>query len=153
MKRKIRDGWASRLESGRYMQAREVLREPDVTTDQCVEEGGRCCLGVLCDYAIEEGVEGIRWDGEHYRELCPDCQGGNYYCGCGSVADEHGNYWRMHDGGDLPHAVRTWAGVGSNPTLDTNMDDGSAIELNDSAGYNFKQIASLVRELPVEDPS
>jgi len=46
-KREIRTEWLKRLRSGEIQQTKEKLGSP---------EGSRCCLGVLCDIAVEQGV-------------------------------------------------------------------------------------------------
>lgn len=42
----IKEKWADALESGEYNQTQGVLRD----------ENGFCCLGVLCDLAVKEGI-------------------------------------------------------------------------------------------------
>ena len=49
MKREIADKWVAALRSGEYKQARETLA--------CDARTKHCCLGVLCELAIEDGVE------------------------------------------------------------------------------------------------
>lgn len=47
MKKEIADKWIAALESGEYKQGQNVLRSDD---------GFYCCLGVLCELAVKEGV-------------------------------------------------------------------------------------------------
>jgi hypothetical protein len=47
MKKEIAELWIKALESGKYKQIRRQLANKD----------GYCCLGVLCELAIENGVE------------------------------------------------------------------------------------------------
>lgn len=47
MNREIRDQWVEELESGRFPQGRNVLRSTD---------DKYCCLGVLCEIAVQAGV-------------------------------------------------------------------------------------------------
>lgn len=46
-KQEIRDLWVERLESGTIKQSKGKLG---------LETGERCCLGVLCDIAVENGI-------------------------------------------------------------------------------------------------
>ena len=69
MKKEIAEKWVAALRSGDYTQHRGSLTNPPRTR--------HCCLGVLCEVAIEEGVElGVssRWgeyDGEN--SFLPPC--------------------------------------------------------------------------------
>jgi hypothetical protein len=101
--------------------------------------GERCCLGVLCDIAVKEGVipEPITVDGS-----------GEYALRYG-VRTPNDNDTSIHA---LPFAVRDWAGLNEiNPQVlrdDVNVDGyqiESLAEYNDG-GYNFKQIANVIRE-------
>ena len=47
MDEKIKTRWVDRLENGNIPQGTGVLGTP---------EGKRCCLGVLCDLAVEDGI-------------------------------------------------------------------------------------------------
>lgn len=46
MKAEIAEKWINALESGEYKQTKGKLQD----------QNGYCCLGVLCDLAIQEGV-------------------------------------------------------------------------------------------------
>jgi hypothetical protein len=50
----IRGRWTAALRSGETPQARGKLRDGE----------GRCCFGVLCDLAVEDGVIGMRQAGD-----------------------------------------------------------------------------------------
>ena len=52
MKKEIADKWVAALRSGKYSQGRHLLK-------QVAEEGtiSYCCLGVLCELAIEDGLD------------------------------------------------------------------------------------------------
>lgn len=52
--KKVRDQWVEALESGKYKQGHQQLKEDDGET-------GYCCLGVLCDIS-EKG----RWNDNEY---------------------------------------------------------------------------------------
>jgi hypothetical protein len=49
VRKDIAERWADRLESGEVEQTRGRLGAPG-------KQRGRCCLGVLCDIAVEDGV-------------------------------------------------------------------------------------------------
>lgn len=136
MNPKVRDKWAAALESGEYHQTTNVLQDSD----------GYCCLGVLCDLAIKDGLDGLRWD---------EADGMTLYVRVDyeedersdDVIDENGAHWQEWDNGDVPEVVRRWARVSETDPVLTEGGN-TAIHLNDSEGYNFEQIAALVRDLP-----
>lgn len=118
MNEEIRDKWAAKLESGEYEQAKGSLRDGDAY----------CCLGVLCEVFREVTGEG-KW-----VKI-----GGGYVFEVGWSAND------VH----LPSPVHEWAGFEtSNPAIREGGGRGnSASHLNDN-GYDFRQIAALIRELP-----
>lgn len=90
------------------------------------EENGQlsyCCLGVLCDLYSKE-FPTTRWD----------VPGKGYFGG--------------HCFPDLPHSVRTWAGMKSNGgyigKIETNTV--SLIKLNDQELFDFDQIANFIEK-------
>lgn len=129
MKKQIRDQWADALESGEYEQATGAL----------VLDGAYCCLGVLCELAIKDGVEDIRRVEDQFQ----------------ITSDEYPGEWLDHDDGDLPEPVMKWAGLtDSNPVMSPAISPDTppfrAINLNDDEHWTFKQIAEAVRQLPGE---
>lgn len=48
----VRAEWVKRLRSGKYMQGTGALRRTPVLSEQ----DKFCCLGVLCEIAVEQGV-------------------------------------------------------------------------------------------------
>lgn len=113
MKEEIRDEWARRLESGDYEQGRAALRVRDEY----------CCLGVLCEMAVEAGVV------KRYRDAA------GYYGYMSNDMLEPEAYL-------LPRNVAAWAGLD-----DTNPASGSVSTLsayNDS-GTSFTEIARIIR--------
>lgn len=126
--------WADALESGKYKQTVGSLHR--------VEEGvhgepaGYCCLGVLCDLAVEEGIipaprrrGSINWYGEDH-----------------DVSDIH-----------LPYKVMYWAGLpGPTPMAkhtvpkwdEDNMEEVEELltVMNDEAEMKFPQIAQVIRD-------
>lgn len=118
----IRARWVAALRSGEYEQAWGVLRD---------DAGGRCCLGVLCDLAVEDGV------------IPP--------------ADRNaldGSWLYAGEDTELPPVVRDWAGLrmcNPVPGIDECDGDGnpaSLAELNDGSderqGWTFAQIADVI---------
>lgn len=107
----IRAKWTAALRSGDIEQAHEALRDGD----------GRCCLGVLCDLAVEEGV--IRppvWDDDD----------GWLYDGIQDV---------------LPLSVAKWARMPSstnNPDVPGNP--GHTLAERNDEGWTFAQIADAI---------
>jgi hypothetical protein len=110
MKKEIAEKWAEALESGKYKQGRHYLRVGDEF----------CCLGVLCEIAIESGVgvsSQTTMDGEVYRYEETTKQ--------------------------LPRSVQVWAGV---RTAIGSVNGGYCLaEYNDS-GKTFNQIADIIRQ-------
>lgn len=119
MNPKVKEIWLDRLESGDNYQITSKLGNPD---------GGRCCLGVLCDIAVEEGVINP-----------PDIVGGEYL--------KYGDQLAV-----LPQVVMDWAGLEYNnggfaTDPDKNpdyMDD--ALSYQNDIGKTFPEIAQIIRE-------
>lgn len=127
------ENWVEALESGNYRQTTSYLARPILGgTDM-----GYCCLGVLCDLAVKEGVipEPVMTYDEDSRVLSFD----------GATRD-------------LPLSVFEWAGLNdgdvtldipdslANDTETTPLKDETAIALNDSEGFSFRKIAACIRE-------
>lgn len=111
MKQEIAEIWIEALESERFKQGTGQLRHDDDTY---------CCLGVLCQLAVENGVieePELNSEGDHYL------------------------YARSN--AFLPPEVMDWSGMKSD-----NGDLGyrSLVALNDGDGFNFSQIAKTIRE-------
>jgi hypothetical protein len=143
--------WAEALESGEYKQVNGKLSDGE----------GFCCLGVLCEIAVAEGVIEPAVKGPEHD---------NILCNCG----DH-DAAMFYDGVYLtPSAkVADWAfgdGAHANPELDTGEDaplvdddeysgyDGpypfpweNATSLNDGHGWTFPQIAAAVRRTFLAD--
>lgn len=119
----VRARWVAALRSGRYARGTGRLRQTDTTGTQL-----HCCLGVLCELAVEDGV----------------IDATSTPIGFSSIT--------RFGGGDgwstavLPPAVQAWAGVAScDPTVVGN--DGVRVGLstiNDSNRYEFDGIADLI---------
>lgn len=121
MKKEIADKWIAALESGKYKQGRSSLRFNNEF----------CCLGVLCELAVEAGVitEAKRiLNGQSLLYYYDDC---------------NASY--------LPSAVRDWAGmyhiagIFNNEVNDDDRYLPSLTRLNDD-GVSFVEIADVIRK-------
>ena len=111
--------WTRRLESGDYLQGRGKLQEQD----------RYCCLGVLCEIAVEQGV--IQQ---------PRFVGGVVTYG-------------YYNTSVLPDSVAHWAGITPEGRLSQSIETWEDLtELNDNAGYSFKQIAEVIRSGALQQP-
>lgn len=119
--------WIEALESGEYQQTKGTLRS---------NLDAFCCLGVLCELAVTESV--IPDPVNHF---------GDWLYG----TDE----WDRR-GGSLPRSVQVWAGFEEgDPRVNSSWihpdyeeDEpfkATLADLNDSAGYDFNQIAQVIR--------
>lgn len=135
--------WVAALESGEYTQTEGTLQRINRKYHDDPEVGF-CCLGVLCDLAVKEGV---------IEPPTPNVSGiKNTFDGNNS---------------DLPESVRVWAGLPeANPTVDITSlglvveryiaeedryveevdKEESLAELNDEHGLGFHTIAQILRE-------
>lgn len=129
MKQEIKTKWIDALRSGDYKQAHGVLGYK--YEDGRVEN---CCLGVLCDLAVQAGViEG------------PGLEEGDY-----------GTLYYEHQSEVLPDAVMDWAELGESynplvPLKNQPEETTSLAELNDGEGYadhehSFDEIADIIEE-------
>ena len=111
MNAEVKEKWLTALESGEYTQGQNMLH------DAINKEF--CCLGVLCDIAVKEGI------------IFPP-------------KFEDGAYLYEGSQGLLPWTVAGWADI---PFTDGRMkgDDRALSVMNDS-GYTFAEIAEVIRE-------
>jgi hypothetical protein len=136
MNPEIKERWIAALESGEYPQGRGLL----------VRDGNYCCLGVLTDLAVKDGV--CEWtDGRGVMEP--------------GDGDDEGYL----EDGTTPNDVQEWAGLPDcNPSVSVPAElaerlwpgdedehgpvavpqSASLAELND-AGAEFSEIAALIR--------
>lgn len=112
MNQRIKSLWVSALRSGEYSQTRSHL----------ADEFGYCCLGVLCEVLIKDGVaidkrvtkEDVTYNGERYT---------------------------------LPHVAYACAGLlDDNPTLCFNDKNHQLSSLNDVEKLPFPVIADLIEK-------
>jgi hypothetical protein len=136
LKTEIKARWIEALRNPEAKQVQGRLTELD-------REGkivGNCCLGVLCELAVADGIAksidhvGGGIDDPSYR----------------SYADVNSQYSYGGESGTLPTVVQEWAGVEShNPRVPFTFEDGTVTDrcmstLNDSDDQTFAQIADLI---------
>lgn len=114
MKKSIAKKWVKELRSGRYGQGTERLVD---------ENDNFCCLGVLCNLAVDEGI------GEWVRT----------YDGWAFKTESE------VDGTTLPLEVMQWAGMTSRNGLPNKKAHTTLASLND-AGKSFKELANIIEE-------
>lgn len=135
----VKAKWLAALRSGEYEQAQGYLGRT-VTNENGEQVMGYCCLGVLCQVAVAEGVI-----------LPPE-----------TIGDERGDMLAYgSDEVDLPVAVQQWAGLdNADPGVrtpegarDAHFYVGSEqpnrttlASLNDADGFTFAQIADVIEE-------
>lgn len=142
MDQTIKEEWIDALGSGEYERGTGALRRPkgDGTGDQY------CCLGVLCELAVKEGIIPPGKQPEPTDFDYTDPKLAPYYYG----PDEND-----HASGFLPHAVMDWAGLMStDPQVSVPLHErahgtGGVVSLsglNDSGDYTFQYIARFIGE-------
>jgi hypothetical protein len=122
MNPEIKAEWTRRLRSGEVRQAKSTLRRqyPDGSV-------GYCCLGVLCEMAVEAGVAERSDSATSMTSLYRGAGGDRF----GSVAA-------------LPVDVMKWAGLkAADPVVSHETGQSNLSVLNDS-GKSFDSIAYLI---------
>lgn len=111
MNQEIKWRWVEALRSDKYRQTTDALRR-----------GERfCCLGVLCDLAVKDGI-------------------------VTQYVDEYHHYYYADQDAVLPAKVIEWAGVpDSDPDVTCNGEATTLANLNDN-GKSFAEIADLIEE-------
>jgi hypothetical protein len=114
MKKKVMEAWVEALRSGYYKQTVEKLHD----------DKGHCCLGVLCELAMVEGVCDFGPSNEHENEFVFDGEAGL-----------------------LPERVRHWAGIDQEDGTFRSIEGKryTLTSLNDN-GKNFEQIADIIEK-------
>lgn len=120
MKLDVAKKWVKALRSGKYKQGRGAL----------CEDEKYCCLGVLCEVAIKDGVKLKKEDSEYSKGYIS-------YSGYGST---------------LPPKVLKYADMKKDAPvgiiedhLATDLED-ELIYLNDTQKYSFKKIADFIEK-------
>lgn len=120
--KEVREKWVKALRSGDYPQTRSTLRD-DI---------GFCCLGVLCDIAMKEGII-PKTELRRYRYT-----DGKTYVMYGNVGEMNSSY--------LPYSVAQWAGLCNNNGA-FGANNTSLARLNDE-GKTFKEISDVIESNP-----
>lgn len=127
MNPRILDLWTTALRSGEFRQGRGKL-----VTISPSGVARHCCLGVLCELAVREGVV--------ERIVREDALG-----------DKHVAFavpGHVHDINYLPYAVQQWAGLSSrNPRVGTELDaygGRPTLASSNDTGKTFAQIADII---------
>lgn len=125
MREEVKDKWVEALRSGKYEQGIGYLH--DLTNDKF------CCLGVLCDVAVREGLQ---------------VKVGSLPVQFAGISDEPMRVSTFDlASGVLPESVREWADLkGTDPDFYPHYDDESpdtCASLNDG-GYSFEEIAERI---------
>lgn len=118
--------WVEALESGDYAQTTGRLQR----TGPSDRPAGYCCLGVLCDVAIKQGVPIGRFD--LYDSVL--------FCNLENSEDAS---WEV-----LPNVVMEWAGLDTDDPL---IDGHTASEWNDVCRTTFPEIADKIRKEFLDD--
>lgn len=123
----VKAQWVAALRSGDYQQTQGKLGRVEAVDDGEVSfPVGFCCLGVLCDLAVKEGVISGPTELEGVLRY-PD------------------GVWS--ESSILPADVMRWAGLdGRNPDVRTAEDGELGLASVNDAGSTFDQIAALIEE-------
>lgn len=122
MNKDVKEKWVRALRSGEYEQTGGALAKP-------TDLGGinYCCLGVLCELAVAEGVV--------TRHMTNPISRMAYI-----------NYGNRRETQELPDEVIEWAGlIGRDPSIQDG-DEPSSLAFANDGGMNFDQIADLIEE-------
>lgn len=122
MNPEVKAKWVAALRSGNYDQAMGSLKI-EVSDTQLY-----CCLGVLCELAVEAGVIP---PGERHEDQ----------------PNKH-SYYFLGEDEFLPSEVMTWANLDSNngiycPSDDVWLNDQALTDLNDN-GKSFNELADII---------
>lgn len=145
MNPQVKEMWVKALRSGEYQQGRgELITMTDEHTKYC-------CLGVLCDLAMKEGIVNLQ-PATRYTQYEQRIR--NFF----GTEHEHNNGLAKFE--ILPPSVVHWAGLeDSNPAVysvrpefedDAEEQEDKYLvqmaELNDEYGYPFEILAKLIEE-------
>lgn len=119
MNPEIKTRWVAALRSGKYKQGRRVLNRDDQEF---------CCLGVLCELAVEDGI--VTKAPIYEETTTMDYRG--------PVDPSSDNYQNTTL---VPDAVQAWAGVSLNPGV-----NGRPLSSMNDNGMDFNTIADYIEE-------
>lgn len=133
MNKKVKKKWVKALRSGKYKQTRETLKD----------KHGYCCLGVLCDLAVQAGI--ATWEVKDNNKIF-QIKTMEY----SSIAVE-GVKIPYLTASFVPKAVIEWAGLEEDNINFQNTDSADIIiknnslsSMNDDFEYSFKKIAKKI---------
>lgn len=123
MNQEIKERWIAELESGNWEQANGVLAEG--------KSNKRCCLGILCDIAVADGI--VETDGTRETWSCAM-----------AVVYRGPSENSVGTTAVLPEEVMEWAELDTdNGTYNAGCNSLSA---DNDQGISFIQIAQTIRE-------
>lgn len=135
-----RKAWLEALRSGNYKQTKGKLRSRNKAF---------CCLGVACELA---GMPNVYKDGEYTYADPEALEAFKKDDGWNSI-DLPEDYYHRYSASGLPKAGQEWLGVKSDgPRLAKPVEvkpgvtEDSLIELNDTYGWSFAQIADAIEK-------
>lgn len=136
----VKKRWIEALRSGDYKQTEGTLNRNDETF---------CCLGVLCELAVEDGVVTKKYD-----DMPAGIKDGVVGYRLTEVDFTQDEMFRKYTEYDLlPRSVMAWAGLeAQNPDVEYHdpSSDYSQVtcisSLNDEFHMNFEQIANVIEE-------
>jgi hypothetical protein len=151
MRTRVKEKWLERLRSGEVEQARGALRVVDSDGSESF-----CCLGVLCEIAVEEGVI------QRTNKMDPDEDVGMaYYDPAVDTKDDSPTAPSPYFGTVLPPSVIEWAELpDNNPKVQiddkvegrhastlANLNDNGVGEVTiHKAAWTFEQIADAIEK-------
>lgn len=109
------DLWTDALESGRFTQAHGYLNA----------NGEHCCLGVLCELAIEAGVPLEKTERD------------------ARTVDGRVVYCYDNDAYGIPVAVQEWSGINADAEYNP---EGRYLSYENDTGKTFTEIAQIIRD-------
>jgi hypothetical protein len=130
--------WVAALRSGDFLQTKNRLKVPLRDNDgNPTGDMGYCCLGVMCEVAIANGLDGLR------VKMIADRNGNPYYSYGVSL-----NLSTSWSGGYPPDVVVAWYGLDSSIVVGRHPNGRSifAVEANDELGWDFNKIADGIEE-------
>lgn len=136
MKPEIKELWVEALRSGEYEQGRGRLTQWNQDGDEMF-----CCLGVLCDIAIKNGVE------VPVTDWCYE----DSDWASGIPEDIAGSYIYADEVEFLPEPVMEWAGLADAQGTYIRIESGETqtlklTTLNDEIGLSFADIADEIEK-------
>ena len=113
MNPEIKERWIAALESGDYPKTKGVLKD----------EEGYCCLGVLCEIAIQDGV---------IKKIPPNNRQ-NYMSKVGAF---------------LPRKVAKWAGIKdvSHPKSDPDSSEQGKLAAHNDLSEDFSTVIQVIKD-------